>query len=302
MSADHKQGTQEEKAVELLPAQTEPEEKNSTISLGEQNPVQKWRVHPLRISGAFIIPGALSLGVSILTGSQALAFIGLGLTFWGALFLFIKPATYVETSILESTAISTYALIDRAMKELKQKTKAYYIPPYPEEVFLPDHLKGLKDTVVFIPAETGGILPSIEEMAAGKFNLTNPKGICLTPPGLELLSRIEKETRTETRKLEFSEFCETLPEIILENLQLAKEIEIENEEKQVTLKLTDSIYKNLYTNQQISSVHIIGCPLVSAIACAISKTTGKIVTIQKDLVSPDEKTIMISYRIMEAQT
>jgi hypothetical protein len=302
MSADHEHGTQEEKTIELPFAQTDLEEKTSTIGSEEQKPLPKWRIHPMRISAAFIIPGVLSLGVSVLKDSQALAFIGLGLTFWGALFLFMKPATYVEASVLESTAISTYTLIDRAMKELKQKTKAYYIPSYPEEGFVPDHLKGLKDTVVFVPAETGGILPSIEQMAAGKFNVLNPKGICLTPPGLELLARIERETRKETSKLEFDEFCETLPAIILGSLQLAKGIEIKNEVGQVTLKLTDSIYKNLYTNQQIRSVHVIGCPLVSAIACAISKTTGKIVTIQKDLVSPDKDTIMISYCIMEAQT
>jgi hypothetical protein len=249
-----------------------------------------------------MIPGIISLALSIIEESQALAFIGLGLAFWGGLFLFIKPATYVEGSMLESTAIPVYATIDRAMREFKQqKARAYYIPPYPEEAYLPEHLKGLKDMIVFIPAEANNILPSIEETATGKLLMENPRGICITPPGLDLLARIEREIRTNINKLGLDQLCETLPTVILENMQLTKEIEIKHEEKQVNLRLTGSIYENLYTNKKISSIQIIGCPLVSAIACAISKTTGRIVTIQKALTSPEKETIIIWYRLMEAQ-
>jgi hypothetical protein len=201
--------------------------------------------------------------------------------------------------LLESTAIPAYTIIDRAIEEFEQKSKSYYIPPYPEKARLPEHLKKLKDAVVFIPAEGKSILPSIEEMTTGKFLLKNPKGICITPPGLDLLSRIEKEIRTDPNKLEFDELCEILPAVILENFELAREIEMKHEADQVTLRITGSVYRHLYTNEKLLSIHIIGCPLVSAIACAISKTTGKIVSIQRDLISPDGQTILISYTLLE---
>jgi hypothetical protein len=258
------------------------------------------RIPSGKIGLIFIVPGALSLVFSILKNSQVLAFIGLGLTFWGALFFFVRPIKYVKSTLLDSTAISSYSTIDRIIKDLKYKGKSYYIPPYPKEVYLPEHLKGLKNMIVFISADSGPGMPSIEEMAKSGFLLENPKGICVAPPGLGLLTQFEKELRTDITKLDLKELCETLPPIILENFQLAKEIEMKTEKNQVHLKIFDSIYTNLYGREQnLKSVHFLGCPLISAITCAIAKTTGKIVTIHQDNVSPDGQTIEAWLRFVE---
>jgi hypothetical protein len=258
------------------------------------------RIPSGKIGIILIVPGALSLIFSILNNSQVLAFIGLGLTFWGALFFFVRPIKYVKSTLLDSTAISSYSTIDRIIKDLKYKGKSYYIPPYPKEVYLPEHLKGLKNMIVFISADSGPDMPSIEEMAKSGFLLENPKGICVAPPGLGLLTQFEKELRTDITKLDLNELCETLPPIILENFQLAKEIEMKTEKNQVHLKIFDSIYTNLYGREQnLNSVHFLGCPLISAITCAIAKTTGKIVTIYRDNVSPDGQTIEAWLRFVE---
>lgn len=252
-----------------------------------------------KIGIIFMVPGTLSLIFSILNDSQILGFIGLGLTFWGALFFFVRPIRYVKSSLLESTAISSYSTIDRIVRDLKYTGKSYYIPPYPKEVYLPEHLKGLKDLIVFISRarRSGAGMPAIEEMAKSKFLLENPKGICVAPPGLGLLTQFEKELRKEMTKLELNELCESLPQLILENFQLAKEIEMKTKKNQVHLRIFDSIYKNLYSREKnLKSVHFLGCPLVSAIACAIAKATGKIVTLHRDSISPDGQTIEVWYR------
>jgi len=258
------------------------------------------RIPSGKIGIVFMVPGVLSLIFSIFNNSQVLAFIGLGLTFWGALFLFVRPVRYVRSSLLDSAAISSYSTIDRIIKDLKYKGKSYYIPPYPKEVYLPEYLKGLKDMIVFISADSGAGMPSIEEMAKGRFLLENPKGICVAPPGSGLLTQFEKELRVDITKIELSELCESLPQLILESFQLAKEIEMKTEENQVHLKIFDSIYKNLYSGEEnLKSVHFLGCPLVSAIASSIAKNTGKIVTIHKDRISPDGQTIEVWYRFIE---
>jgi hypothetical protein len=251
-----------------------------------------------KIGLAFIIPGVAALVFSLLNNSNILAFIGLSLTFWGALFFFVRPVKYVSSSLLESAAISTYTTIDRIVKDLKFKGKSYYIPPYPKEVYLPQHLKGLKETVVFISADTGG-MPSIEELAKSKFLLENPNGICVAPPGLGVLAQFEKELRKEITKLQLNELCEILPSLITENLQLAKEIEMKQENGQVYLKMIDSAYKSLYAAEDLKSIHFLGCPLASAIACAIAKASGKMVKIQKDNMMPDGQTIEVWYSIVE---
>jgi TM2 domain-containing membrane protein YozV len=253
-----------------------------------------------KIGIMFMVPGALSLVFSIFYNSQVLAFIGLGLTFWGGLFLFVKPVGYVKSSLLDSAAISSYSTIDRIVKDLEYKGRSYYIPPYPKEVYLPEHLKGLKDMIVFISADNSGGMPSMEEMAKGRFLLEHPKGICVPPPGLGLLTQFEKELRIDITKIGLSELCESLPQLILENFQLVKEIEMKTEEDQVHLKIFDSVYKNLYSVEgNLKSVHFLGCPIVSAIACLIAKATGKIVTIHKDRVSPEGQTIEVWYGFVE---
>jgi hypothetical protein len=272
----------------------------------------------VRIGVGLIIPGAILLILSLVnlkvllsktplapiapsvTGNpQILAFIGLGLVFWGALFLLVRPISYVKSSLLDATAISTYTTIDRITKELKYHSKSYHIPPYPEEVYLPEHLKGLKETIVFISANEETELPSIEEIAKSRFMLDNHNGIIISPPGLGLVEQFEKELRTSLTKINLEELCEVLPKIILEDLQLAKEVDIKVEGNLVHLKITNSIYKALHREVDLQSVHFLGSPLESAIACAIAQSTGKPVTIQKSMTDPNIDTIEVNYLIRE---
>jgi len=245
--------------------------------------------------------GALTLVGSVVNTSTVLAFIGLGLTFWGALFLFARPIKFVRGSLLDSTAISSYTTIDRITEDLNYKGKPIYIPPYPKEAYLPEYLKGLKEMIVFIPAEDVIAMPTIEEMAKKQFLLKNPKGICIAPPGYGLLSLFERELKTEFTQINLDELYDALPTIIVNNLQLAKVFEINPEKDLIHIKIIDSVYKDLYSREQgFKSIHSVGCPLTSAIACALAKTTGKLVAIIKDMISPDSKTIEVWYQTLEA--
>lgn len=252
-----------------------------------------------RISIAFIVPGVLALVGSVVSNSPVLAFIGLGLTFWGGLFFFFRPTKYVKSSLLDSVAVSSYSTIDRIIRDLKYKGQGYYIPPFPKEVYLPEHLKGLKEMIVFIAADSRSETPSVEEIAKSVFMVKNPKGVCVVPPGLGLLTELEKEVKMDFAKMELSDLCEKLPQLILENFQLAREVEMESEDNQVRLNITNSIYKSLYSvDKDLKSLHFLGSPLVSAIACAIAKTTGRILMIEKELVSPDGERIQVLYRFI----
>jgi hypothetical protein len=229
-----------------------------------------------------------------------LALIGLGLTFWGALFLLLKPPKLVEGSLLYNAAVSAYLTTDRIISDFKYKGRGYYIPPYPKDVYLPEHLKGLKEAVVFISAENDSEMPPIEVIAKGKFTSENPKGVLLAPPGSGLLTQIEEKSNVDFTKVDLNELCTLMPRSILQDLNLAKEMEMEPNENQVYLKIFDSLYKNLYSLQtNLKSVNLLGCPIVSAVACALAKTSAKTITIQKLQVSPDGLTIEVWYRIVQ---
>ncbi len=250
-----------------------------------------------RISFIFLAIGIASLVSSLFENSQVLAFIGLSLTFWGALFLFTRPTKYVQSELLDSTAMSSYSTVDRIIKDLKYKGKSYYIPPYPKEIYLPEHLKGLKEMIVFVSADSDSHMPSVEEMAKSKF-LINPDGICIAPPGLGLATQIEKELKQDLAETRLNDLCETLPQTVLDNFQLAREIVMETEKNQVRLGMVNSLYQDLYRHE-LKSIHALGCPLVSAVACILAKATGKITTISKDTMSPDDQTLTVWYSFLE---
>jgi len=254
-----------------------------------------------KIGFLLLIIGVLSLAGSIVASSSALAFIGLGLTFWGILFFFIKPIKFVKGTLLESTAISSYTTIDRIIEALGFKGRAMYIPPYPKEVYLPEYLKGLKEMVVLISAEETTAMPSVEEMARKQFMLENPKGICITPPGLGVMTQLEKELRNDFTKVNPKNLTNILPKLIVNNLELARNVEIHDENNLTQVRIEESIYKDLYSSEhKLKSVHLLGCPLASAVACSVSKATGKPVTITKDSASPDLGIIKLWFQTLEA--
>jgi hypothetical protein len=253
-----------------------------------------------KIAVLFLLLGSLSLVFSLYSESQVLAFVGLGLAFWGALFLLVRPLKYVEGALLDSVAASEYSTIDRIITSFKYKGKAYYVPPYPKEVYLPQHLKGLKDMIIFLAAESNFANPSIEEMAQGKFLLGKEKGALVTPPGLGLLAQVERQLRQDFTKMKLDEVCEVLPRFLTQDFNLARAIEMSPMENDVDLKITDSLYQDLYRDETIqNSVSLIGCPIVSAVACALAKSSGKFVTIDKQLVSPDGLTLIVGYRFVQ---
>ncbi len=254
-----------------------------------------------RIGSLFIIIGALALVGSYVVTSTVLAFIGLGLAFWGALFLFVRPVKFVRGSLLDTTAISSYTTIDRMIEDLGYKGRPVYVPPYPKEAYLPEYLKSLKEMIIFIPAEEIVAAPAIEEIAKKHFLLRSPKGICIAPPGYGLTDLFEKELKVQFTEIDLDRFYSSLPVIIVKNLELAKEVEMNTEDNLTHVKITESAYKDLYAPEQgLRSIHKIGCPLISAIACALAKSTAKLVTLAKDSVSPDLRTIEAWYQTLEA--
>lgn len=236
---------------------------------------------------------------SVTSNTQVLAFIGLGLVFWGALFFLIRPVSYVKSSLLDSTAISIYETIDRMINDLNLNNKGYYIPSLQKEAFVPEHLKGLKEMNVFISSSENFKFLSIEDIYKRRFLLENQKGILITPPGLGLIQQFEKELGLTFEKLDMEDLCDILPRLILEDYQLAKEVLIECKQNKVYLKISDSAYIDLYFEADLLSVNFLGSPLESAIACGIAKATGKSVTIQDSQKNLKTKVLNVIYQIME---
>ncbi|MDR1992030.1 MAG: hypothetical protein LBQ98_00770 [Nitrososphaerota archaeon] len=254
----------------------------------------------LIITCAFLLTGGFLLVFSFFSALQTVAFVGLGLTFWGVIFSFAQSKTYVEGDLLDSSAQATYSTIDRMIMDLKYNGQGYYIPAYPRDAALPEYLKNLRDPVVFI-SETFDGNPSLEELAQGKFISTQTRGVFVTAPGAGVMTQIERQLHLDLSKVPLEDLMDVLPKILTENLNLAKSANMILTSRGVEFSATGILYESLYNSETTpKSLSLLGCPVVSAVACALAKASGKTVVISEQKILPNHS-VFVNYTFIGRQ-
>lgn len=265
------------------------------MNLSNQTHTRKRKRNPPKtVAYTLLLSGTIALLTSIVFSSSILAFTGLGLTFWGALLLYVKPTEYVKVNIFNSTTLSLLKSIDQIITNLKYKGKAIYLPPR--------YLKDPKSGKVFISSKKNVVIPPIDKVAEERGLLKTPKGIFLTPPGLDLANLYENELGKPFTKINLNYLQNNLPRVFVENLEIAEDLEINPENNFIRVKIKGSINKNLCNEtRELKNIHdSIGCPICSSIAIALTRTTGKPITIDKTTKLKDGETIEINFRLLEA--
>jgi hypothetical protein len=239
--------------------------------------------------------GVLALVLSINYTSSILAFIGLGLVFWGAILYYIRPEKYVKETLLDSIILPSLANLNQIITELGYKGKAVYLPPR--------YFGDIESSKVYISAQKNKKLPLPEEMQKeeGKVFLKNPEGMVLTPPGVELIRLFEKTLGTSFTKVDLRYLEQYIPKLLIENLEIAQNVQVKTENSRVIVKIEGSSCQNMCKEaKKFSNIcGNLGCPLSSAIACALAKATGNPITIESEEQSHDGKTTKIQYGIQE---
>jgi len=274
------------------------------------------KLSPTKLVSWFLLAlGLIALALSIIYASSILSFIGLGLTFWGALTLYIASEKYVKQTLLDHTITPSLANLNQILTELKYEGKAIYLPP--------KYLKDFETTKIYIPKNKNTNLPTPEtiQQQENKTFLKNPEAALITPPGLAL-SKLFENTLGKTFIVVNIEYLQqNLPKLFIEDLEIAEDLEIRIEPHKIAKKLADSasvtqlkndiihvkITNSIYTDtckQTRKLSHIcgaIGCPVCSAIACALTKATGKAIIIEKIQPSADGKIIEATYQVLETE-
>jgi hypothetical protein len=131
----------------------------------------------------------------------------------------------------------------------------------------------------------------------------NPKGMLVKPPGAELAKLFEKTLETSFLRINLQQLQQTMPKLLVEELETAQAMEITNEKDKIHVKIENSIIQNLTEEtKKLPKIHNnLGCPLTSAIACALAKVTGKPVTVEKQELNPETRTLKIEYRLIEEE-
>jgi hypothetical protein len=252
------------------------------------------KIQPAKLICFFLLSvGAIAVAFSINYNSSVLAFIGLGLVFWGALLVYITPTKHIRLEVLNATVSSALTDIEKIIVDSGLNTKGIYLPPK----YLEDYESGL----IFIPKKAEQIPPKLEGLKEEKLYSKNPNGLFLTPPGLALSKLFEKELGTSFTKTDLKYLKEMLPRLFIEDMEIAENIDVSTENSTISIEITNHIFKDICeeTKRHPKLYESIGCPLCSAVACALAKATGKPITIEKEEQSQDGKTTKIQYRILE---
>jgi hypothetical protein len=181
---------------ELLSRTRKFEKENKTL----REPVWKDRIRRLdRIIRSYGMLGVgglcLILSLGFWSAGTPFMFVGLALTFCGAVFVFItRPWKHVRSDLMDSTALSSLAAFDHFVFGLGYSEKGIYIP---SEV-------NPGNAVVFVPSQPLKEIPKAEQLERQTF-VVDPKGVAMVPPGLSFGNPVRARTWGRVRQMPSTE-------------------------------------------------------------------------------------------------
>jgi hypothetical protein len=251
---------------------------------------------PKHVLRALLVPvGVLALALSIQFDSTILALVGLGLTFWGIIFFYISSDEYVKSVLLDATTLPSLITLNKVMDELDFKGRAVYLPP--------KYLTDPNENKVYISKQKNLGIPLPDQIQTHETQLftKGTPGLLLTPPGDELTKLFENTLNTNFTGTDLKTLQQNLPKLIIEDLELAQSFDMHIEHNTVSVKMENSIYEALCKATANLNTSFLGCPLSSALACALAKTTGDPIIIENHQVQDNH--IELEYRVLrEAQS
>jgi len=227
--------------------------------------------------------------------TQAATFAGLGLVLWGGIFLYIKNEKYVKEILLEKTVASPLAVLDQMITNLDLKGQAVYLPSIYSDNF--------RSTRVYIKKTKKEGLPTPAHFLKHQKAplLVNQEAACFIPPGVDLARIFEKSLGKRFRKTDLHFFQQNISRILVEDIEIAENVKIWNQNKRVYIRLENTAYANICreTRKLASIYRSVGCPICSALACALTEITGKPVIIDNERAIKRDRSIETEYHFIE---
>src|SRR5450759_386662 len=258
--------------------------------------IKKTKINPdiftVLMIGIALITGVAMIVLSALNDSSFLAIMGVSVSFWSMLLLFFTPTKHAFLSLLKASASASGTNIERSLIEFDLAAKGGSLPP--------QNLRNFESSLVFVPQTFRTALPTSDE-TNDKLFTEKKTGLFFTPPGLALAVMFENELGLSFRKMPLPQMQSVIKRLF-HNLKFAEDAQVRIQDRTITLELTGSIFNTLCSetrNSQPRTHAQVGCILASAFACAFAKASDKPITIQKDTLNSDTKTLIIEYRMEE---
>ncbi len=246
------------------------------------------------VSPILVAIAVVAIAFSIILTNSILAFIGIGLFFWGLIFVYVRTDDYVKRAIMDSMISSQKLILDQFLKQSSFTGKPIYLPP--------KYFKDAETSKVYIPRDTGSPLPPLEfvKKQESQLFITSPSGILLTPSGIGLLKLFEEQLETSFTKVNLQYLQQELPALLIENLEIVQNFEMQIENRKITIELTNSIYtSSSATPEHLKTEPEKENPITSAIACSLTKATGQPIRIEKTQIGTNNHDFTVEFSILD---
>jgi len=238
--------------------------------------------------------GAASLLLSYLWSSSILTFIGLGITLWGVLIMYILPSRHVRGEVLNAISFSMHQCVDKLVTYM-----GYNGQPI---LFHPKSLAGLGQGYMFIPhfaAKGAGILNSgIDALNALPYSsgadipsvYLDPKGIFLAAPSQGLVDLFEKELGVNFATVDLEYIQQALPMLLIEELKIVDDISMQEngDNGDIVIKFRGGPCSDMCKFADKNQGNHLACPLCSAIGLVVSKVRGAPIVIKETKITDDD--------------
>ncbi|MCW4045016.1 MAG: hypothetical protein NWE94_05810 [Candidatus Bathyarchaeota archaeon] len=272
----------------------------STKGISIRNPKSRGffrKVNLARLASWFLLTiGLIALSISAVYTNYFLAFIGLGLTFWGALLLYLSPEKYVKKTLLFHTVVPLLKGLNQILTELEYSGYAVYLPP--------NYFTNHRFVKVLIPKNDNIVftIPQKIQLQAEKIFLEIPCVALITPPGLSLAELFEKRLKTDFSNVTLEYLKQSLPRLFVEDLEIAQGFEFIIENNKICVKMEKSVFNAMHLEtKELLGNYMLGCPLSSALACVLTKATCSPIIIEKQQISNGGRDLAIKYRLLNAE-
>jgi len=247
---------------------------------------------------AFVLFGLSLSTVSFLV--QATPFTGLGLSSFliGLLLMYVPTERPVSPQLVSAFCASSLLNLNMLLEELGIDSRAVYLPKKEEShqphAFLP--LIRNSDSVSMF-------LKSFENSGLFVVRGQNPhqSGLLLIPPGNSLATLIEQESGIDFSNVRLDEIEDTLRTGLVEALEIAEDVRVIFINGTVRVEVGPLISEEFcYMQSKVarSLCSQVGCPLCSAVICAVTKAAKRPVSVVKILALRGRK-VSIELRLSE---
>ena len=252
-----------------------------TTNTGKPKKARKARMSP-NIGYLLLVVGIIVCSSAFDYQNKIMALIGTSIIFWGALLIYFKPYEYESTQVLDSTLQQYYAFINEMIPNVGNSGKPEY--------FSPPDISGLTTTSLKISgaSKEKSIFPE------NKYTLTD--AVKIMPPGQKLSEAMEESSKAKYTSINPVSLGPILEKAVIEDLGLSKSINIEYSSSLILVRVRRSIYSKLYRSNDLRGLlDNVGDPLISAIACAYSRSTGRPIILEG--INLNEHNEIIDYRL-----